>query len=393
MTSELKIPKVDSNFKQILLEFTLNYLYDQPTSIISYAADYFTELERLETDKAIRESLQKINHDSTDDDDDEDDRSLCVLRKRATVVCSETFNPEEEDEGPLNYYPKTADQKKMLKYELNKCFLFRSVEKENLENIVDAMFEVKVTKSDMLIKQGEGGDNLYVVEKGKFTAFLTEEDGKIKVLNVYENSGMFGELALMYNMPRACSVKAETDGIVWGLDRYAFRRIVLKSAYIKRKIYEQFFEKVPMLQELNEYEKLNLADALIPVYFRAGEVIIEEGDLADGMYFIEEGEVRCTIYDNDLGKDTTVEEIGQGHYFGELALVTTQPRAATVTAVTDVKLAFLDVEAFERLLGPCIHLMKRNIKTYRKQIYDIFGKKTSIADRLITDIESDFIVN
>lgn len=40
----------------------------------------------------------------------------------------------------------------------------------------------------------------------------------------------------------------------------------------------------------------------------------------------------------------------------------------------------LDVEAFERLLGPCMELMKRNIDDYEDQLVKIFGSKANISD-------------
>lgn len=51
-------------------------------------------------------------------------------------------------------------------------------------------------------------------------------------------------------MPRAATVKAITLGTLWAMDRQTFRRILLKSAYKKRKIYEALINKVPMLKSL-----------------------------------------------------------------------------------------------------------------------------------------------
>ena len=47
---------------------------------------------------------------------------------------------------------------------------------------------------------------------------------------------------------------------------------------------------------------------------------------------------------------------------------------------TVLTLTVLDVEAFERLLGPCMELMKRNIDDYEEQLVKIFGSKTNISD-------------
>lgn len=69
-------------------------------------------------------------------------------------------------------------------------------------------------------------------------------------IHTYDNRGAFGELALLYNMPRAATVKAITLGTLWAMDRQTFRRILLKSAYRKRKMYETLIDKVPMLKSL-----------------------------------------------------------------------------------------------------------------------------------------------
>lgn len=51
-------------------------------------------------------------------------------------------------------------------------------------------------------------------------------------------------------MPRAATIKAKSDGLLWAMDRQIFRRIVLKSAFKKRKMYEELIEVVPMLKAL-----------------------------------------------------------------------------------------------------------------------------------------------
>lgn len=84
-----------------------------------------------------------------------------------------------------------------------------------------------------------------------FKALVASEPGAPpKHIHTYENSGSFGELALLYNMPRAATIQAASDGSLWAMDRATFRRIVLKSAFKKRKMYELLIESVPMLKTL-----------------------------------------------------------------------------------------------------------------------------------------------
>ena len=55
-------------------------------------------------------------------------------------------------------------------------------------------------------------------------------------------------------------------------------------------------------------------------------------------------------------------------YFGEIALLTDRPRAATVTARTQLKCVRLDRPRFERVLGPCVDILKRNMVNYNSYV-------------------------
>jgi cAMP-dependent protein kinase regulator len=90
------------------------------------------------------------------------------------------------------------------------------------------------------------------------------------------------------------------------------------------------------------------------------------------MYFVENGNVK--IVRSQDGESKELKVCNKGDYFGELALLTKKPRAATVLASgEDVKCAILDIEAFERLLGPCIEIMKNNIPNYEVTLKNVFG--------------------
>lgn len=209
-----------------------------------------------------------------------------------------------------------------------------------MSEVLDAMFERKVEEGEIVIKQGDDGDFFYVIERGQFEFYVTDDDGNERKVGTYTDSGSFGELALMYNMPRSATAKAASSGSLWVMSRQTFRKIVLQRAYKKRRAYEILLSKVDMLKSLEQYERVNLCDALIPKQYAKGEIIIKEGDEADGMYFLEEGTVKVTkSNENGNSGEREVSKLGSGSYFGELALITHRPRAANVYADTDVKVA------------------------------------------------------
>uniref|UniRef100_A0A1A9VPC1 cAMP-dependent protein kinase type II regulatory subunit n=1 Tax=Glossina austeni TaxID=7395 RepID=A0A1A9VPC1_GLOAU len=285
-------------------------------------------------------------------------RSFAVRRKS---VFAESYDPEndaDDDEGATAIFPKSDEQRARLIESVKNVLLFRSLEQEQMSQVLDAMFERRVTPGELIIRQGDDGDNFYVIESGVYQVIVNDNH-----IHTYNNSGIFGELALLYNMPRAATVQAETAGLLWAMDRQTFRRILLKSAFKKRKMYESLLNSVPMLKALQNYERMNLADALISKRYASSERIIKQGDVADGMYFIEDGTVVVKM--DQEGSEIEISRLSKGEYFGELALVTHRPRAASVYAETDVKVAFLDTVCFERLLGKCSELLERSISDYR----------------------------
>ncbi|XP_020800986.1 cAMP-dependent protein kinase type II regulatory subunit isoform X1 [Drosophila serrata] len=366
--------QVPEKLKEVLLQFSIAFLVEQPPDVIDYAVEYFSKLQ------AERPSVTTTDQ-STDDqqsiNSQEADAEPPVIQgTRRKSVFAEAYDPEadDDDDGATAVFPKTDEQRARLVESVKNVLLFRSLDKEQMNQVLDAMFERKVQPLDYIIRQGDDGDNFYVIESGVYKVYIDDNH-----INTYTHTGLFGELALLYNMPRAATVQAETTGLLWAMDRQTFRRILLKSAFRKRKMYEELLNSVPMLKALQNYERMNLADALVSKSYENGERIIKQGDAADGMYFIEEGTVSVRMDQDDA--EVEISQLGKGQYFGELALVTHRPRAASVYATGGiVKLAFLDVKAFERLLGPCMDIMKRNIDDYESQLVKIFGSKNNITD-------------
>jgi len=109
---------------------------------------------------------------------------------------------------------------------------------------------------------------------------------------------------------------------------------------------------------------LTVADALVPVHAAAGETVVVEGDTAaDRFFLVEDGELKAEI------AGVAGEVCGRlraGAYFGERALLTDAPRAATVTAVSASRLLAMDRAAFLRLLGPVADILARNFAVYER---------------------------
>ena len=98
--------------------------------------------------------------------------------------------------------------------------MFKALNKEELDIVIDAMTERKFNPGEVVIKQGDAGAVLFVVEEGQLDCFKQfSPDEEAKFLKTYEPGEAFGELALLYNAPRAATIKAKTAALLWELDR------------------------------------------------------------------------------------------------------------------------------------------------------------------------------
>jgi cAMP-dependent protein kinase regulator len=128
--------------------------------------------------------------------------------------------------------------------------LFSSYAQEEHAAIVDAFESKTVTAGTFVIRQGESGDNFYVVESGSLDIYVRNANGvEAKVGNPLTPGTYFGELALMYNTPRAASIKASTDCVVWFIDRDTYRSIVVYHKYLRNKQYMDFLRNVEIMNK------------------------------------------------------------------------------------------------------------------------------------------------
>jgi len=316
---------IPAELQETLLDFTVHYLVERPPDIIDFAMDYFRGLQERRLGRGVDHQSED---ESMDSEEEYDEPVYIPSGTRRKSVFAEAYNPEDDEgEDVKVVHPKTDEQRTRLQERVKSQLLFRTLDQDQLIEVIDAMFEHKVKAGETVIRQGDDGDYFYVVEEGVYHALINCDDGSMKKVFEYNGEGNFGELALLYNMPRAATVQAQTNGSLWAMDRSTFRKIVLKSAFQKRKMYESFLENVSLLKHLEKYERENIADALVSQAFAKGQDVVKQGDRANGMYFVESGTlVVLKKMGGDAGDEKAVNEVKQGEYFGELALVNHAPR-------------------------------------------------------------------
>jgi len=108
-----------------------------------------------------------------------------------------------------------------------------------------------------------------------------------------------------------------------------------------------FFGRVPIFAGLPESARTAIADSSTPVRVSAGEWLFHAGEEAEVLYVVRAG--RLEVVDEETG--SVMRVLGRGSALGELALLTSMPRSASVRAARTSDLIAIDREHFERLLS------------------------------------------
>ncbi len=230
--------------------------------------------------------------------------------------------------------------------------MFNALDERELNIVLDAVEEVKVQNGEAVIREGDQGDCMYILNTGSLKCTkVFPGNPEPKHLKDYVPGEGFGELALLYNAPRAATITATSDSTVMKLDRGTFSHIVKDSAQKKREKYDEFLQKVPILQSMDPYERSKLGDAVREEKFNDTDYIIRQGAAGEVFYMLSEGTAKATKRSPD-GVETEVKAYEVGSYFGERALLMNDLRAASIIATSPVTCLTLDRSTFKRLLGP-----------------------------------------
>ncbi|XP_013775542.1 cAMP-dependent protein kinase regulatory subunit-like isoform X1 [Limulus polyphemus] len=351
------------HIQQLLKDCIVQLCVSRPENPISFLRGYFQRLEREAANKASKQTSTISPCDEKEDEQSSMPNIVPPQRGRRGAVSAETYSEEDATTYVKKVVPKDYKTMAALSKAIHQNVLFAHLDDNELSDIFDAMFPVVHNASEVIIHQGDEGDNFYVIDQGEVEVFVNGQ-----MVTTIGEAGSFGELALIYGTPRAATVKAKTNVKLWAIDRDTYRRILMGSTIRKRKMYEEFLSKVSILESLDKWERLTVADALEPVQFNDGEVIVEQGQPGDDFFIIEEGTAVVLQRRSENEPQVEVGNLGSSDYFGEIALLLDRPRAATVKAKGPLKCVKLDRARFERVLGPCADILKRNMTHYNSLI-------------------------
>lgn len=226
--------------------------------------------------------------------------------------------------------------------------IFHGMSEAAQQLVCDCMFEQQARSNQTVIKQGEYGDIVYIVESGRYEVYL-EQVGAQPVA-FYEAGDSFGELALMYSCERSATVKCVRPGLLWGLDRISYKKIVQQAHAASAHDLEALLKACGPLKDLDGRQIMALTHSIQVVRCSKAQALLKPGAPAEALYVVQSGAMTYAE------PGAAARTLRRGDYFGEEALTGLPAEAAagssaTVTAEEDAMLARITRESFAHYVG------------------------------------------
>jgi subfamily B ATP-binding cassette protein HlyB/CyaB len=259
---------------------------------------------------------------------------------------------------------------------IKKIPLFSIYTNEEIAELMAVAEPSSIRAGDLIFNQGDPGDKLYIVYKGKIRIIQKGEDGKEINLGVRTRGDHFGETALITGNPRNASARAVEDSILISIHGDAFTDFLLSKPKL-REYFDKFIKFTSIHQFLKTFTDLAVAtpqelqdlSALFKAeYYNAGDAVIRQGADPDKFYIVESGKLKVVRWEGK--KSQTLNLLRKGHFFGEKALFEESKRFADVICLTDCQLLSLSREDFGAMIkkSPKIKkIIEDRIQSYTKK--------------------------
>ncbi|KRX10955.1 Cyclic nucleotide-binding protein [Pseudocohnilembus persalinus] len=316
--------------------------------------------------KDIEDSGLNTPDDSSEDDIVEEVQIFKKdIKKQRQSVSAEVFGQFNKKE---NFVPKVVSKpqelQQRIKDKLNQAFMFNSLTDKEKEIVMLAMEEKKFKKGDWVIKQGEEGNDLYVIDQGQLDCYkLYSGESQPQKLKVYQPGESFGELALLYNTKRAASIQAISDSVLFSLDRSTFNHIVRDASIRKREKYEQVLTQWSIFKSISDpYEKTKIADIIEEVQPQNGQILLKQGTYESDIYLVLEGEVEAQ--DKNGQTQFTYKA---NDYFGEISVVLNKPQPFNfVVKGSNTVLVVIAKRSYDSTLKIVENVLIQNAQKYKQ---------------------------
>lgn len=216
---------------------------------------------------------------------------------------------------------------------------------------------VELTTGTALVQQGEPGDALYIIVAGRLDVLFELDSGEQQTLASLGPGDCVGEMALLTKDARSATVVARTPAVALRIAESEFAEVLARHPALRAHVLAVAALRLPSLRlaatglfvgiDAAQLARFDHESNIVRV--RGGEVLVRQGDAASDMFVVLHGSLEVLVAGRS-GRTRLVDVLGPGASVGEMALLSDEPRSATVRALRDSELVRLSRSEMLRLL-------------------------------------------
>ncbi|MFZ0014642.1 MAG: cyclic nucleotide-binding domain-containing protein, partial [Acidimicrobiia bacterium] len=230
--------------------------------------------------------------------------------------------------------------------------------------------EIGVTRLDsegVLMREGDAADTVYVLVSGSLVVTKRLNGSQVRLAQIESPGAVVGEMVAMGGGTRTATVLAREPAVLFQIPSVRFHALLdespdlaasLASAAVRRAEEGELAEL--LADRLGILDDETLLSACSVVEWRAlepGEVLLEQGDESDAVYFVVRGRLNATVVDPATGQVEPAGESAKNDIVGELGVIANTPRRSTVRAVRHTVVARMPAADFVALVDQRPRLM------------------------------------
>jgi len=239
---------------------------------------------------------------------------------------------------------------------------------------VDGMAEVQVKRGEIIMRQGDKGNNFYLIKEGQCEVVVEARDGKATCVRRLSAGAGCGELAILDDRPRSATITATSSTLTLLIvNKRTFMEMIGNACRAKRSKYEPFLGEISVLAGCSGYDRNLIADVLEARTYKNGDILLSEDAHNDKFWMVVEGEVEDAA--------DAKQVLRRGDHFGEMELFKNQRTSRTLVAKGTVIVATLMREQFLALVPLTGFVSDGQTQAQAIAINDGAAKGAGIKDR------------
>ncbi len=214
---------------------------------------------------------------------------------------------------------------------LQQTLLFGQLPSAELAKVADAMKYLRVAAGSYIVRERDLGNLLFVVHQGTVEVLKETEAGNQQRVATLGAGDVFGEIAVLDQVPRTSSVRCTQDTTLLTLTKDDFDKLLLSTLGAKgvRDAVQVcgFLKRNPLFAEWHPQPLFKLSSAFEFQHFQAGDIVIHENQANEAFFLVHEGQFEVRK------KGQACATLGPGDFCGEVSLLRNQPASAQVSAL------------------------------------------------------------